>query len=132
MEEGWVCGEHDGYARLREPIVHTRKIQLQEENVFLIRDEIRGRGLHDYVLRFHFAPNTQTAVLGNVVKVQFDDDVRMELEIGGAEGTIEIAEGWVSPTWYTKFAAPVVERKWRREPPFEIETRIRLKGKGND
>lgn len=127
-EGDWVCGEHDGYMRLREGIMHTRKIRLQEENGFLIHDEIRGRGTHDYVLRYHLAPNAQATVLENAVTAQFDDQVQMEIEIAGVSGTIEIADGWVSPTWYTKYEAPIVEWKWRGEPPFEIETRIRLQG----
>lgn len=131
-EGEWVCGEHDGYMRLREGIVHTRKIQAQDRNLYLIHDEIRGRGTHDYALRFHLAPNAQATVLRNAVTAQFDDKVRMEIEIAGAGGTIEIADGWVSPTWYTKFAAQVVEWKWRGEPPFAIETRIRIKGIGSD
>lgn len=123
-ENNWVCGEHDGYTRLREPITHARKIQLRDANTILIRDEIRGRGEHAYVSRFHLAPNARANVLDKKARVVFEDDVLMEIDFENVEGLLEIQQGWYSPTWYTKFPIAVVELKWRGEPPFEIETTI--------
>ncbi len=125
-ENDWVCGEHDGYTRLREPITHTRKIQLCDAHTILIRDEIRGRGGHAYVSRFHLAPNAHANVLDKKMRVVFEDGAVMEIEFQGVEGLLEIEQGWYSPTWYTKFPIEVIELKWRGAPPFEIETTIRI------
>lgn len=138
QEDEWLCGEHDGYTRLNEPITHTRKIRLQDENVILIQDEIRGRGTHDYALRFHLAPDAiattdhrrRASDSGSSATIQFGDGVKMIIEMSGAAGTIEIVDGWTSPTWYTKIAAPVVEWKWRGDAPFRVETRIRFEDNG--
>jgi len=127
IKDDWVCGEHDGYARLREPIMHTRKIQLRDAQTLWMRDEIRGRGAHAYALRFHLAPNANASVSDGKARIRFDDGVRMELEISNVDGFMEICEGWYSPMWHTKFAVPIVEMKWRGEPPFAIQTTIRVR-----
>ena len=46
---------HDGYPRLRAPIVHRRQVFFAKgaPRFWLIRDTLSGTGHHDYSLRFH-------------------------------------------------------------------------------
>lgn len=119
-----LCGEHDGYTRLAEPVTHTRRIRLRDPGLLVIQDEIRGRGAHNFVLRFHLAPDASVILKDGKAQVRFEDDVRMEIGFLKVNGVVGVAEGWYSPTWYTKVPAKVVELKWRGEPPYGIETTI--------
>lgn len=125
-ERDWVCGEHDGYTRLREPITHARKLQLCDANTLVIHDEIRGRGTHAYALRFHLAPGARATIAERTARIRFEDDAVIEMKISDRNVTMQVGDGWYSPTWYTKVPVPVVELKWRGEPPYELETIIRL------
>lgn len=125
-EQDWICGEHDGYLRLREPITHTRKIQLRAENTILLRDEIRGRGEHEYVSRFHLAPNARAGILNHKARVVFQDGAVMEIEFDGVKASLDTEQGWYSPMWYTKLPIEVIRLRWRGAPPFEIETTLSI------
>jgi hypothetical protein len=45
----WVLASHEGYRRLAEPVVHTRRLALaRPEGVFLLHDVLFGKGEHDF------------------------------------------------------------------------------------
>lgn len=121
-----VCGEHDGYARLKNPIWHSRTLALPNEHTLHITDEIRGTGVHDYALHFHLAPESCVDIQGDKARIQFKDGVVLSLEIPGAPALLNAQDGWVSPTWYTKISAPIIELRWRGEPPFVIRSSIQV------
>ena len=50
---------HDGYARLKKPVWHTREIRWFDETNFLIMDRFTGRGKHDFELNFHLHPHAK-------------------------------------------------------------------------
>ena len=54
---------HDGYAYLRDSVIHTRRIELLEHEV-RITDTLRakGRGAHSVMLYFHLNPNSETQI----------------------------------------------------------------------
>jgi hypothetical protein len=53
---GTVTGEHDGYARLNDPVVHRRTLSLDGSAGTLdIEDEIEARGVHHVEVCFHLA-----------------------------------------------------------------------------
>lgn len=51
----WAEAAHDGYHRLKDPVTHRRRLQLEAERL-LITDNLEGRGVHDVELFFHFYP----------------------------------------------------------------------------
>lgn len=52
-----VTGEHDGYARLEDPVVHQRTIALSPEALRCsIADRVIAAGRHEVRVRFHLAP----------------------------------------------------------------------------
>jgi hypothetical protein len=51
-----VAGSHDGYLRLRDPLVHFRRIRLSRETRSIrIQDRLECRGHHRVEIFFHFA-----------------------------------------------------------------------------
>lgn len=119
-------GEHDGYARLKNPVWHARTLELQDECTLVITDEIRGHGLHDYTLRFHLAPCGDVSAQKNRAHACFGDGVELEFEIPDAPNPLQVQEGWTSRTWYEKCAAPVIALQWRGEAPQQIRTVIHV------
>ncbi len=54
---GIVKGEHNGYRRLKDPLLHRRTLDLNEDTRLLkITDEMVTNGRHMVRLAFHFAP----------------------------------------------------------------------------
>jgi hypothetical protein len=48
---------HDGYSRLKHPVIHTRELYFSRENIIIISDSFTGSGLHEFELNFHLDPN---------------------------------------------------------------------------
>ena len=54
---GLVKGEHDGYGRLQDPVMHRRTLLLDgKQRCLQIIDEVGAKGQHTIRLAFHFAP----------------------------------------------------------------------------
>ncbi|PYS46488.1 MAG: hypothetical protein DMF68_19005 [Acidobacteria bacterium] len=49
-------GEHDGYARLNDPVTHVRSLLFVKNAYWVMRDCAQSEGAHDYELHFHFSP----------------------------------------------------------------------------
>ena len=59
---GKVVGEHDGYTRLADPLVHRRTIELDgRERKLVIRDDLLARGRHQVEVCLHFAETCRVA-----------------------------------------------------------------------
>ena len=58
-----ICtAQHNGYARLKDPIWHKRTLCFFANNNFIITDSFQGTGVHTFELNYHFHPD---AVLNN-------------------------------------------------------------------
>ena len=58
-----VIAEHDGYARLEQPVRHRRAVEFDKGNRFwLIEDALTGAGEHDFKFRFHLSSGLETGV----------------------------------------------------------------------
>ena len=103
--------EHNGYGRLKNPVIHQREILFNKAKGFwLVRDTLNGDGQHQYDLYFHFAP----------IEIEFDRDLPMAIKTktNGAnfaviplyrEGvSVEVTRGWVSYQYGVKVEAPIV------------------------
>jgi hypothetical protein len=112
---GGVTGEHDGYARLRDPVVHRRTLELDGRSRLLsIRDEIHGRGTHEVSVHFHLSEQCrfrsvaghrlEIAVGGGTVTLEMDPRLRLST-LFGSERPIA---GWVSRRYHQKMASPTV------------------------
>src|SRR5262249_23148180 len=50
----FACAEHNGYMQLAEPCQHRRAVLFARPDYFVVWDEVRGTGEHDYENFFHF------------------------------------------------------------------------------
>src|SRR5207244_1165959 len=68
----YVDGEHEGYRALRDEITHRRRVMYIRPNYWIVLDELRGRGEHDFDFLYHFAPDTELFVFGDEGKGEVD------------------------------------------------------------
>jgi len=128
-------GEHYGYQRLRNPVIHRRQIYFDKKECYwVIKDVLIGNGKHRYDLYFHFTPmdvgvlSCSKDIIGRVKGIRnhliedgFDIKESLIVETGNPEGanllvipvnssgvSLEITYGWVSYNYGSKVKAPVV------------------------
>lgn len=95
------CGEHDGYARLSDPVLHKRNI-LQRGNMIEVTDRIACDGYHVVERCWHFSEQSQVSMEGSTVVVD-NGPVRAVLrplepvvEFRHLRGSDNPPGGWIS------------------------------------
>ena len=124
----FLDAEHNGYARLKNPVVHRRQIYFnKEEQYWVIKDKLTGEGgyKHKFDLYFHFAP--MELKKKNELGIETDNKngtniMIVPLETEGIE--MEIETGWVSYSYGKKVEAPIVKYSKTAEVPTEFVTVI--------
>lgn len=117
---GRVMGEHDGYTRLEDPVLHRRTLELDERSrVLTIRDEIVARQTHEVTAYFHLAEDAvlnaeranryQIAVRGGTVTLEVD--ARFAVDI--LAGSDEPIGGWVSRGYHRKIPSTTIAARAR-------------------
>lgn len=112
---GLVTGEHDGYRRLVDPLLHRRTLQLDGDHQLLkITDELEAKGHHTIRLAFHFSPTctverinkTDLRILFNngTAVLKLDKSLIAELYYGNLDPIL----GWASNGYHRKCPCPVV------------------------
>ena len=60
IDRDYIEAVHYGYERLREPVIHIRRIDFDKtENTWLLTDEFKCRGEHEFSFRIHLAPGVE-------------------------------------------------------------------------
>jgi hypothetical protein len=103
QDEDIFEGEHDGYCRLRDPVIHQRKIIFKKkEKEFHITDTIRCKKEH-FVERFwHFHENCEVEIQGKTTIFSKNRNLTVRLltekniEIDLYRGNESLPIGWVS------------------------------------
>ena len=130
---GVVSGEHDGYARLADPVVHRRTLELDAAaRTVTIQDELSGRGPHELAVCFHLAEGCAVAreggdrwriqVGGGVVTLVLDPALSVEAV---AAGEFPIG-GWVSRGYHRKVPATTLVGRCRLEQNAPLVCRIEV------
>jgi len=104
-----VIGEHDGYTRLADPVLHRRTLELDERSgILTIQDDIAASGSHEIAVYFHLAedallsaerPNRYRIAVGGGT-VTLEVDARLVVEV--LKGSDEPIGGWVSRGYHRK------------------------------
>jgi hypothetical protein len=109
IQGGQVVGEHDGYTRLADPVLHRRSLSLDAEvGVLTICDELVAYGTHKIAVYFHLAEDAIVSVAGpNEYRIDVAGGT-VALEIDGRlivetlRGSEEPIGGWVSRGYHRK------------------------------
>ena len=131
----WVEGVHTGYARYG--IRHRRRLEFFPEEARLeVSDTLEGKGVHDFRIRFHFAPRLTVRPFepaGGWVAAAPDSEARLiiETDSGWSWEVVRGREipplGWYSPALGRKEPASTLEGSRIATAPVEIRTVFRIR-----
>jgi hypothetical protein len=130
---GTVIGEHDGYRRLTEPVLHRRTLSLDADTrVLTIRDDVVGRGRHDLAWYFHLAEDAATSaeapnryrieVTGGSVTLEVDQ----QLAVNALRGSDDPIGGWVSRGYHRKVPSTTLVAQGRCEGDSSFVSRVTI------
>ena len=130
---GTVTGEHDGYTRGADPVLHRRTLHLDgAARVLTVRDELTARAQHEAEFMLHFAEPCrvrpqETGVYrvscpGGALTLRVDPKLAVSL----AHGSERPILGWVSRGYHRKQPAPTLSGKCQWSGTLILETRLEL------
>jgi heparinase II/III-like protein len=137
--EGQFIGEHDGYTRLADPVVHRRTVDLKSDGSQLhVIDDILANQEHDIRQSWHFSPDckvnidknhrvTITHTNGDIVML-CDDQFELEI-VHGSENPIM---GWTSTGYHTKHPSPTLVCRCRCKGTTRFQTQFTLTTRHSD
>lgn len=111
----FAVAEHDGYARLADPVKHRRRVWFLDGAAWLIVDELFGGTPHGVELRFQFAPlpvkqeeqgwvRARGRSSSLLLKTFASVELKIELAVGGRQPL----QGWFSPNYGRRIPAPTL------------------------
>jgi len=133
IQGGKVVGEHDGYTRLTDPVLHRRTLELDERSrILTIRDDIVSRGSHEIAAFFHLAEGAVvSAERANRYRISVDGgtvtleaDARLAVE--ALTGSNEPIGGWVSRGYHRKSPSTTLTARGRCEGQSSYVSRIEI------
>lgn len=126
LDIDYFRGVHFGYARLAGRVVHERTV-FRRRDVFVVFDEITGRGSHEAALRWRLC-DADWQRENDECRAEIGGD-EFALRVGAADGS-EISlrrgeegpqpEGWESRYYAVKTAVPTVVARTARELPIRF------------
>jgi hypothetical protein len=130
---GRVVGEHHGYERLNDPVLHRRTLELEAASrVLTIRDDVESHGAHAIGINFHLAEDADPTmegparcrvdVAGSVLTIQLDPALAVEI----VRGTEPAVGGWVSRGYHRKTASATLVARARWSGNASFVTRIAI------
>jgi hypothetical protein len=115
---------HDGYCRLKYPVLHERSICWLKDSNFMIKDAFTGEGTHRFELNFHFHP--EAVLTENEFRWEVDNrGIKIFITFSGngqfehIRGQQDPISGWYSPAYGIKKPCSVL-RCSRKCMPDEI------------
>jgi hypothetical protein len=129
----YFVGVHEGYKRLRNPVVHRREITyFPNREEFEIEDILFGSGPHDVTRHWHLAEHLVPKVDRGVITIESasahiiitaaDDHCEQELAIG----SIDPIGGWISRCFGSKIPSHTVRWRNRMLDNMILKTRISI------
>lgn len=126
-------GEHDGYRRLPDPVVHRRKLLFHaQRQCFEVIDCLQAKAPHAVSIQWHFAEGCQVHLAhGEVVAEQGDWSVRVRCDAVGLvpellRGQERPPAGWISRRFDER--QPITVARWRGTvvPGAELRTWLQI------
>lgn len=116
-----IEAEHDGYTRLKKPVVHRRAIHQVDDFFLLVRDCFLGQGIHRFELNWHIHPRAEVIKEDGWWRIKNSDRV-LSIRLAGREdfdllcGGMDPLKGWYSPQYGVRGPCPVLTRAITGEP----------------
>ncbi|MBM3436713.1 MAG: hypothetical protein FJY07_10915, partial [Bacteroidetes bacterium] len=116
-------GSHDGYTRLKEPVIHKRIFTLDKESDTLnIHDILSGSGIHEFEWNFHFDTDVDFDISGNEALTHQKSGKNMKLVFSASfPFDMEKQQDWVSKAYGEKAKALTLKIKAVQSVPCEIK-----------
>jgi hypothetical protein len=125
----YADAEHSAYGRLPDPVVHRRRLFFLKPRILIIVDDLEGNAVHRIDARFQFAPLRVEQQDGWVRAVGSRGGgllIRSFANVGLTTRIVEGSEvppqGWVSPDYGQRRAAPVMIVTAEERLPLRIIT----------
>lgn len=127
-------GQHDGYRRLKDAVIHRRRIIFDaEDRVFLITDFIYCKQQHDIEIFWHLDENSSATIHGHSVEVEGrSGQTQMTISAPGLPPELIRADeqrpaGWISRTFDKKEPITTVYYKASVKGSAEFRTNISIR-----
>jgi len=128
---GLVLGEHDGYARLDDPVIHRRRVTLDDqEPLIVVEDEIVADGRHVVESYWHLAEHCRAQARGShefivdcgpgVVTIVLDP----RLTVSAVRGSEEPILGWVSRAYHRKTSSTTLTGRCESTGTITLRTKM--------
>ena len=111
--------DHDGYMRIKEPVLHARSIVNFDGNNFFVKDTFAGQGIHTFELNYHVHPDSEIALedngwwkicrQGSVIYMKLLDEHHFNV----IKGQKDPLFGWYSPCYGIKRKSGVLSSTMR-------------------
>lgn len=124
-------GEHDGYARLADPVIHRRRLELDaKRHRLVVKDILQCQGEHEIALHWHFAEHCQVGVADGAVLAR-SGARQLQLRCAGGLGAPRLLRGserpiagWISRRFDEKTATSTAVWRGRIHGTTEIVTEM--------
>ncbi|MBT8079982.1 MAG: heparinase II/III family protein [Gammaproteobacteria bacterium] len=127
-----VTGEHSGYQRLPDPVLHRRRVSLNKDDSSIeIRDSVQAGSAHALAAHFHVAPGWHvTAPSARLVEITGHG---VRLRLASADGSLRVLAadggqrlGWVSDGYHRMAAGHCIVLDAKSTGDAELVTRIAI------
>lgn len=126
-------GYHDGYLRLNDPVIHSRKVVFRKpQKVICVLDTVICKLEHTIERFWHFSENCRVESVGNVFVVE-NKGAKIRLRVEEADSRIRIyqgdkdlPQGWVSRQFDDMVPATTIVATSRIHGTTTLETNIRI------
>jgi hypothetical protein len=126
----YIDAEHDGFARHAKDVTHRRRLVYVRPNYWIVLDDLRGRGEHDYEFLYHFAPEAELTVFGDEQHGEIDCRARIDkaglqmllyasapMQAEAVCGQTHPIQGWSSRRYCDRLPSPVLRASMRGFTP---------------
>jgi hypothetical protein len=123
-------GEHDGYTILPHQVTHRRRLIYVRPNYWIVLDDLRGTGDHEYEFFYHFAPDAELMIVGDEHTGEVEcharvEDAGLQIVLYGSDrvhaqaicGQTDPPQGWASRGYGDRRPAPVLRATMHGFPP---------------
>ncbi len=116
-------GEHTGYARLSQPVIHRRQVWFDRRaGYWTVRDLLTGRETHRMIGFLHLAPMAVAVESEQPWVISVGDQAR-SLTIAWVPAPalrVAVTDGWISPRYGVMQKAPVIAYEAHSPLPIEV------------